>query len=281
MPKSRLSLAKLLPVLPEEVAAKLADIAPDTEVCRKQFTGHEMTIADGERASIGYITTKSVDRDGDILLPQGAKLDAYQANPVVLWAHNSSLPPIGKAIELSVDEYGIKSKTQYAETERANEVWQLVRGGFLNAHSIGFIPLEWVDRGTKGWDAATKGIDPADLEGASRVFTRYEVLEYSVVPVPCNQTALVEAVGKGLEISPDTLKSLGVDVTHVTSEYTCNDELTTPQISMPAVKALPSINLPTVASVPSLALPQVKLVRQAPDYDAIVQEALARIKGQF
>ena len=66
-----------------------------------------------------------------------------------------------------------------------------------------------------------------------------------------------------------------MDVTRVT------DEPTTPQISMPEVKRLPSINLPTVASVPSLALPQVTLVRQAPDYDAIAREALARVRGEF
>jgi hypothetical protein len=61
----------------------------------------------------------------------------------------------------------------------------LVRGKFITAVSVGFLPLEfsWAeDEKERPW-----GID----------YERQELLEISVVPVPANAHALIEAQAKG------------------------------------------------------------------------------------
>ncbi|MEK4222375.1 hypothetical protein N1I86_10340 [Bacillus sp. FSL W8-0116] len=42
------------------------------------------------------------DRDGDIILASGWELDNYKKNPVFLWAHDYTIPPIGRALSVEV-----------------------------------------------------------------------------------------------------------------------------------------------------------------------------------
>ena len=49
-----------------------------------------------------------------------------------------------------------------------------------------------------------------ERSGARRVIDKWELLEYSVVPVPSNRDALQQAVGKGLSLSEATLEELGI-----------------------------------------------------------------------
>lgn len=127
------------------------------------------------------ISTESVDRQGDIVRAAGAQLENYLRNPVVLWAHDYSQPPVARALSVEIiPGVGLKSTFQFPEwgvSEQADTVRRLWAGGFLNATSIGFIPMSMTP------------IDP-DRQWGPQDITSWEMLEYSVVPVPANQNAL-------------------------------------------------------------------------------------------
>lgn len=221
--KTKLKLDSLMPVLSDSLRDSLKSLESEidgfniesAEVERRSVSSDKNEIADGERAAIKYISTRDVDRMGEVMVPSGASLKEYNKNPIVLWAHDYSMPPIGKSEWVKADEYGLKAKTLYAKTDRAEEVWQLVKEGFVKTASIGFIRLEKTWKGQSGWDKLIEkynGEWQTDLEkaGAWIITTKWALLEYSDVPVPMNPNALVTAVAKGMALSPQMLSLLGV-----------------------------------------------------------------------
>jgi hypothetical protein len=68
-------------------------------------------------------------------------------------------------------------------------MFALYRGGFLRATSVGFLPKEW----REVTDPKRRGMMPLD-------FVRQELLEYSLVPVPSNPRALLDAAKAGLDV---------------------------------------------------------------------------------
>jgi len=121
------------------------------------------------------ITTSAMDRQGEIVIATGMRADDYMKNPIVLFAHDYEEPPVAKTLELSVREDAVVARFQFPEegtSARADEIHRLWDGGFLNAVSIGFIPLRWAEK------AATPTV------------AEWELLEFSIVPVPANQEAL-------------------------------------------------------------------------------------------
>ena len=126
------------------------------------------------------VSTETPDRDNEVLRASGFELSNYRKNPVVLWAHDYSSPPIGKALWVKTVGDKLKAKVKFASTQFAQEIKQLYEEGFLSAWSVGFIPKKWIDGET-------------DSE-ISREYTKQEMLEFSAVPVPANPDALLEAV---------------------------------------------------------------------------------------
>lgn len=222
--KLKLKLDKLKTCLPAATAEALGtlesegffDASGEVIVKRRSALSQMEELEEGERAVIRYISTRDVDRDNEVLDPAGAILDQFNLAPQVLWGHDYSLPPIGKAEWVKADSRGLKSKTVYAETERAEEVWQLIKGGFLATASVGFIPVKRVWKGDTEWrDTVGKynqkwGVDLEKL-GAQIVTTKWVLLEYSDVPVPANPNALITSIAKGLHISEDMRAQLGLD----------------------------------------------------------------------
>jgi len=154
---------------------------------------------EGERASIDYISTKRIDRDNEIVVPKGAILDDYKKNPVVLWGHDYRGMPIGRSQWIKIDEKGVIAKTEYANTAKADEVYEYRKAGFPLAKSIGFIPLESVEeKDFKDLDLKELGLTGDDIKGAKRIYPKWLMLEYSDVPVPSNPDAVQLAVNKGL-----------------------------------------------------------------------------------
>lgn len=122
-------------------------------------------------------STAAVDRQGESIIQSGWEVEKFLQNPVILWAHNYSELPIGKATKITIDETGLKVEGEWATAEqnpKAQQVRALYEGGFLSAVSVGFIPLE------------RAGADYS-------IITRAELLEISVVPVPANPEALTLA----------------------------------------------------------------------------------------
>lgn len=155
---------------------------------RKSFAGVFKAEGDGDTAPIRIrITTTARDRDRDTVAATGWKLDNYLKNPVVLWAHDYRSFPIAKDTGLTIDAEGLVGTPQFATADEnpwAPYCERLIRGGYLNAASVGFAPLKW------SYNEEERGVD----------FDEAELLEYSIVPVPANPGALVEARSAGIEI---------------------------------------------------------------------------------
>jgi HK97 family phage prohead protease len=147
----------------------------------KQFSIDEPTFS--ERKMSFTISTAAVDRDGDTIDPKGWMLDSYKRNPVVMWAHSYDQLPVAKATRVFLTTTGLHAEIEFPEKgvyPFADTVHDMLKAGFLNATSVGFAPSESVkskDR-QNGYD-----------------FTKQELLEFSIVPVPCNPQALVEQRG--------------------------------------------------------------------------------------
>ena len=134
----------------------------------------------------------SVDRMGDTIAADGWVLDDFLRNPVALWAHDSSALPIGRASNLAVEDGRLMGDITFISGEIypfAETVFQMVQGGWLNAVSVGFLPIEhdWSNEDDRPW-----GID----------FKTQSLLEISICPVPANPNALAEAAAKGIDVRP-------------------------------------------------------------------------------
>ncbi len=159
-----------------------------------------------ERTVTAVISSDTIDRDREILLPKGVQLDNYEKNPVVLWGHDMSLPPIAKALWVKKGTKKITAKLKFATTERAEEIWSLFKDGFLNAFSVGFLPLKGH---TPTPDEVKKNPDWAE---AMYIIDEWELLEFSPVTVPSNPDALMLACKSGkLHIGREVLDALDVE----------------------------------------------------------------------
>ena len=127
-------------------------------------------------------STGAVDRHGDTVAPDGWQLDAYRANPVILWAHDYRLPAIGRAAAVWRDGPALLARLEFAPTEFARTVETLYRQGYQRGVSVGFRPLRFAER-RDARSGAFLGIR----------FLEQELLEISAVPVPANGAALLRA----------------------------------------------------------------------------------------
>lgn len=121
----------------------------------------------------GYANTTTVDRVGDIIpmTAWGKALDNYLKNPVIL-AHHDHSEPCGRMVEHKVDEKGLWIKARISAA--AEDIFNLVKDGVLTSFSVGFRIKDAV------YDAVTDLFIIKDLE----------LLEISVVSVPCNQDSV-------------------------------------------------------------------------------------------
>jgi len=139
-----------------------------------------------------WISTEDIDRSGDIVRAAGVKLDNYLKNPAVMYGHDYSIPPIAKATALDIlPGKGIKATFKFP-SEGIHPLADTIRGlwseGFINAASIGFNPIKSVN------------LDPNRPYGPQE-YTEVELLEFSLVGIPANQSALRLAYQKTLRAS--------------------------------------------------------------------------------
>jgi HK97 family phage prohead protease len=135
------------------------------------------------------ISTADPDRAGDVVVPAGLRnADEYLRNPVVLWAHQRTIPPIGICQKLEVQGDALVAETKFAAgSPFAEDLFRLYEQGVLRAWSIGFLPRHSTPTAT-----------------GARI-TEWDLLEYSAVPVPENPAALTLAIQKGV-IKDETLR---------------------------------------------------------------------------
>ena len=138
------------------------------------------------------------DRDNDIIEVAGWKVDDYLKNPVFLWAHSYHEPPVGKAVNVTIDAtakkllFDIKFPT-VEEYPFADTVYKLYKGGYLRATSVGF-------RGTKHKARDEEEVLALPEWRRGRRYMEQHLLELSAVPVPSNPNALMQAKSAGIDI---------------------------------------------------------------------------------
>lgn len=154
------------------------------------FVARVRAVAKDARTVDVVASTDTEDRYGEVV-EQVWQLDAYAANPVVLYAHDSRELPIGRAENVRVEGGSLLATLRFVGADvnpKAEQVWQLIQEGVLRAVSVGFIPH------TYRWEKR------ADREVL--VLTDNELVEISVVPVPANPDALARMRARALAAKP-------------------------------------------------------------------------------
>jgi len=133
----------------------------------------------------GYASTVDIDRSGDVV-PKSvweAGIQNYLKNPIILAQHNYD-DPIGRMTDYKVDDKGLWVKARISSA--AEEVFGLIKDKILTAFSIGFRILD------------------AEYNSAAEVFVikELELVEISVVSVPCNQNTLFD-LSKAFDTAED------------------------------------------------------------------------------
>jgi HK97 family phage prohead protease len=121
----------------------------------------------------GYASTNSIDRSSDKILSTAwtkGGLKNFQNNPILLFNHNYD-KPIGRVVEVDTDSKGLRIKGVISKS--AGDVYNLVKEGVLSTFSVGFMIKD------ADYDKSADGLIIKDAE----------LLEVSVVSVPCNQDA--------------------------------------------------------------------------------------------
>jgi HK97 family phage prohead protease/HK97 family phage major capsid protein len=124
----------------------------------------------------GYANTTSKDRAGDIVTAEAwAKgVENFRQNPVMLYQHKHDCP-IGRFNQITVDKKGIFVEGTVSEAAEKNHgIHTLIKDGALKSFSVGF----------RVKDGKYNSADDTML------ITEVELLEISIVSVPCNQESL-------------------------------------------------------------------------------------------
>ena len=138
----------------------------------------------------------TLDRYREVISVSGWKLDSYRKNPVVQNAHSywSQADTIGRSLITEVRGDHLFQRIQFAvdENPMAKLAYGLYKGGFLNAVSVGFIPLRWED-----FPPASSSSSSSSSSSIRRKYLEQELLEVSAVSIPANPNALTLGLKAG------------------------------------------------------------------------------------
>jgi HK97 family phage prohead protease/HK97 family phage major capsid protein len=124
----------------------------------------------------GYANTVMKDRSGDVVTAEAwAKgVENFRRNPIMLYQHKHDCP-IGKFDKITIDKKGIYVEGTVSEAaERTHGLHTLIKDGALKSFSVGFRVKD--GKYNRTTDSTT--------------ITDVELLEISIVSVPCNQDSL-------------------------------------------------------------------------------------------
>jgi HK97 family phage prohead protease len=131
------------------------------------------------------VSTPEVDRYGTIIVPAGIDYTAYLNNPIVLAQHDSDQWPIGRCLGFAMNGENLEATIQVeCVTEEGKKLTKLINAGFVKAVSVGIIPTEYEEQTIDG--------------NKVTVYTKSELVEFSVVSVPANRQALLKKSLKNL-----------------------------------------------------------------------------------
>ncbi len=203
----------------------------------KAVDGDARDVNDEERSVVSTITTDRVDSDKEVVLATGVNLKRHNKNPVVLFMHDPKAI-VGKAVwtKLSADKRSIVAKTVFAKTELAEEVFQLIKGRFLRAWSIGMDPSTASGRELTEKDVRKRN----EWAGGRFIIEKSDLLEFSAVSIPANEDALNRAYGEGLIKYTKQYLPCGVVVS---PDDEANDPPIVVRVDEPTVRVVPPVKI--------------------------------------
>jgi HK97 family phage prohead protease len=125
-----------------------------------------------DRTILAIASDATVDRVGDVLLPSGC---IVPPTVTVCVNHDGSKPVADAAVR--VTDSAVIATIKFPPkgiSQLADEWCGLAKSGVINAVSVGFTPIESEPRKSGGW-----------------LYKIWEVLEISLVSIPCNPNALI------------------------------------------------------------------------------------------
>lgn len=134
--------------------------------------------ASGKMIIKGFANTSDKDRIGDVVLPSAfdKSLSEYMDNPVILFQHNWD-KLIGKCVKADIikegETQGLYITCELSNAKDVEEVKTKIGEGSLKTFSIGYNEVD----------------AEYDEESGVNVVKELELLEISVVTIPCNQHA--------------------------------------------------------------------------------------------
>lgn len=150
-------------------------------------------------------STAAVDRDGEVIEVEGWHWDET-ALPKLLAAHNSYeiQSTIGRCTKVWRDAGRLMIEAELADKVEGADLAKLaaglVRAGMLDQGSVGFMPEEWKDPDGKVYTRDNPGPYWGSLPG--RRYTKCELLEFSLVPVPSQRDSRVLQL-RALGLAPE------------------------------------------------------------------------------
>ena len=202
------------------------------------------------------VSTPEVDRYGTIIVPSGIDYTAYLNNPIVLAQHDSDQWPIGRCLGFAMNGENLEATIQVeCVTEEGKKLTKLINAGFVKAVSVGIIPTEYEEQTIDG--------------NKVTVYTKSELVEFSVVSVPANRQALLK-------------KSLKNLIKDSLNKYKKETRMLTPEIEAKiADELLPAIKEAFIAEVINLGFsPEEAEVSVNAFITAGVPPMLAVLKGE-
>jgi len=171
------------------------------------------------RTCVAYISTDTVDEEGEVVLPSGIQTNRFKSTGTVFWNHNYD-DPVATCTWLEVNEKGVVASAHFPERPKGHKgewrpdaVLSLVAAGLCRGVSIGFSYLE-----TREPTAKDKQQFKSTGNELQRVVSKSRLLEYSFAPLPMNEDALVVAASKGFLKKDGTIDSRAVKAFRLNSE---------------------------------------------------------------
>lgn len=128
------------------------------------------------------LTKKIVDRDSEVVLPEGIDTSEFVKNPVFLWAHDyKTRPPLGKILADTIQQTSefLKADVEFDMADPfAAMIYNKYLNGYLNAGSIRFMATELANPIMEGQKGAT--------------IVKSILIEFSAAPLPANPEALAQ-----------------------------------------------------------------------------------------
>jgi len=164
----------------------------------------DLTVDEGAQEIIAVISNGAVDRDKEVVLPNGLNKRQYQGLKVYK-NHDYTKDPSGSIKWLKKDEDKVIMKWKvFTISDEQKLMWEFLKGGVYDQYSIGFM----FNPETASPPTPQELKKHPEWQSARRIIREWEPFEVSVVGIPANNETLTLAISKGMsELAIKTIKA--------------------------------------------------------------------------